>query len=390
MRRLLMTVSLPYMTSGSSFGRGLLTLVLLALAELTAGCARASTPTATSSPFLNAYGGSASQVVASKVDDFGWTEDGEVFYSIVTDAGTKWYVFDPETGVTRETLPQRPEVPPEVYDRLTEGGTVEVLTTIVSPSGERILYERRPEGFVLPSFETPIPDYYPPSELWLAEEQGATRARMGGLCGSLDREATWLQDESVVLGSCSPHMGLSIMFYIADLNTRTLRGVRFSAATGEEDLLPFQADMSHDGQWLAFADYDMLGLWRVPFSSLSALIGGPLDQSYLVPFDDIFHSPQWSPDDRWIYYWHTPPYGPDADFYDQVLMRVDPETGSAEEVLSKQELLAQMGSEAYWTLGFSFGYRPDWRLSPDGSYSLVRITETSRTGAGLLILTLGE
>jgi len=354
------------------------------------GCTSIRPPTPTPALSTNAYGGTALQVVAAKVEGFGWTGEGEVFYSVEAGSGLRWYLFDPETGATRETLPLRPEVPAEVYDLLTEGGTVEVITTIVSPSGQRILYERRPEGYVRPSFETPIPDYYPPSELWFTEDAGRSRtmieANFAYRCGIPDPMATWLRNETLVVGYCSPLMGLGT-YFIVHLESMSFDDLVFFEPTGVEQILPLQSEVSHDERSLAFTDM-ALHLWVMPMENLRARLWQPLDPGYLVPLEDIVLSPQWSPDDRRIYYWRTPPYGPDADFYDQVLMRVDPETGSTEEVLSRQRVLAQMGSDAYWTLGFSFGYRPDWRLSPDGSYGLLRVVETRRTTPGLLLLSL--
>jgi len=362
--------------------------LILILGMAATGCNALQRPSPTPIPSQNAYGGGARQVVAAEVEDFGWTEDGEVYFSLAVEGGRRWYQFDPATGSTRESQPPRPEVPPEAYERLTEGGTVQVLTAIVSPSGDKILYERRPEGFTTPSFETPIPDYSPPSELWLAEGTGVTRSRLGPLCGTLNPEVTWLQDETLVFGSCAPPMGLSIIFLLADLDAQAIQEISFLGATGGEEILPFQADVSHDEQWLAFTDGASEHLWRIPVSDLVGQIGQPLSTAQLVPVDGPLYSPEWSPDDRWIYYWQSPPYGPDSDFYDLVLMRANPTTGNTEQVLTSDDLITEMGSSGYSTLGFTFGIAPDWRLSSDAGQALIRISETSRTAPGLLILSL--
>ena len=129
-------------------------------------------------------------------------------------------------------------------------------------------------------------------------------------------------------------------------------------------------------------------MWRIPVSDLVGQIGQPLSTAQLVPVDGPLYSPEWSPDDRWIYYWQSPPYGPDSDFYDLVLIRANPTTGNTEQVLTRDDLVTEMGSSGYSTLGFTFGIAPDWRLSPDAGQALIRISETSRTSPGLLILTL--
>src|SRR3989304_5231036 len=201
--------------------------LVLILGMAGTGCNAFQRPSPTPIPSQNAYGGSARQVVAAEVEDFGWTEDGKIYFSLAIAGGLRWYQFHPATGATNESPPPHPVVAPEDYDRLTEGGTVEVMGTVVSPSASRILYERRPEGYTPPSFQTPIPDYFPPSELWLAEEGGITRVRLGPLCGPLNPGVTWLQDEALVFGSCTPPMGMAFVYFLADLDARPIREISF-------------------------------------------------------------------------------------------------------------------------------------------------------------------
>jgi len=137
------------------------------LAVLSVACSLFGDRQPAHTPTRSGSVGQAQEAVQAQVDQFGWTEDGKVFHSIKVDDMPQWYNFDPVTATTEAWA--RPDLAPEVMDRLSEGGSVEVLQKIVSPSGARILYTRLPEGYGRPSFETPIPDYYPPAELWLAE-----------------------------------------------------------------------------------------------------------------------------------------------------------------------------------------------------------------------------
>lgn len=331
----------------------------------------------------------AQGVVLAQVDRFGWTEDGRVFYSVRAEDGPQWSVHDPLTGVT-EPWPS-PDPSPEVMGRLSEGGATQVLQAIVSPSGARILYTRLPDGYVRPTSDPPIPDYYPPAELWLAAGDGNGRTKLeedfAGQCGDLKPEAAWLGGESLVIGECSPYLGLPSSF-VADLVLEDADPLFFYQPDGVEQMLPGQIAISHDGQWLVMVDIPRTDLWRIPVADLFQRVGSALAANERLAAEGVMLSPQWSPDDRWLYFWHTAAFGPDTDACDVSLMRLEHETGQLEEVVSKPQLIASMGYARY--LSFTVcGREPDWRLSPDGTLALVRVLDTIDTDPGLLLLPLG-
>ena len=82
--------------------------LILILGMAATGCNALQTPSPTPIPSQNAYGGSARQVVAAEVEDFGWTEDGEVYFSLTVASGLRWYQFHPATGTTNESPPPHP------------------------------------------------------------------------------------------------------------------------------------------------------------------------------------------------------------------------------------------------------------------------------------------
>src|SRR3989304_7146554 len=91
--------------------------LILILGMAATGCNALQTPSPTPIPSQNAYGGSARQVVAAEVEDFGWTEDGKIYFSLAIAGGLRGSQFPPATGATKGEPPPSPLVAPAGHDR---------------------------------------------------------------------------------------------------------------------------------------------------------------------------------------------------------------------------------------------------------------------------------
>jgi hypothetical protein len=324
--------------------------------------------------------------VEGDIQRFGWTDKNDLWYAVQDNDHLQWYLIDPKTT---EAEPWEGPGPEEtILDRIRSADGVEILQAVISPSGEKIVYQRLPEGYQPPSFETPIPDYAPDWELWLTQDNGATTTRIDKLCGELDPELIWLEAETKIFGSCHPAMGIPTIHFLTDLETRITHQLTFKDSLSGELSYPAEARISPDGQELIFSDVTGQFLYLTPFEALVDLNTQSLGFEYRVPVTNIIHSPRWSAKDQGILYWRSPRYGPDSDSYDQELMRIDPNGGLEEVILGREGLIDQIGWVNYQTLSNRFGVMPDWELSPNGKYAALRIIDSASTVPGLVLLEL--
>lgn len=363
--------------------RGLAFALLMAAA---AACNGAAVESPTSTPTEGPATPALAEVAAGAVAYFDWNARGGVDYALEGDGGLEWFQYDPASGET--TTWAGPGPSQSVIQALAAG--TEVQGAIASPSGAVILYERLPEGDVAPDPSGGSPDPFPPYELWMADGQAGMQVRVAanfaGRCGMLERRATWLNDESLVVGECSPYLGLPA-FFVADLGLMEIAVLHFTDPNGVDQVQPGQLSVSAQGGWLAFVDIPRTSLWRVPIDEIAAANGGLLTSGNRLPIEGVILSPQWSSVGSQLYYWLSPQYGPDTDACDLELQRIDPDTGSQQTVVTKQSLLTVLGVGDYSSLT-RCGTEPDWRLSPDGARMLLRILDTATTDPRLLILSL--
>lgn len=328
------------------------------------------------------------EVTSQPVEFFGWGAAGEVVYAVETDGGLSWLRFDPLSGETQGWSGPGPTT--SALERIGAAAGTQVQGTIVAPSGGKILYERLPEGYTEPKPGAQPADAFPLYELWAADGDGGGQVRIepdfAGRCGMLEGGAVWLRDESLVIGECSPYLGLPA-FFVADLNAVDLDVLFFTDPLSGEQVRPGQLTVAGDGSWLAFVDIPRTSLWRLPIDGLQEAIGGPLDPAGRLPTEGVILSPDGSAVGGWIYYWHSLPFGPDTDACDVSLQRIDPETGETGEALSKQALVSLLGLNEYASLTLC-GIEPDWKLSANGSRFLLRILDTINTEPRLLIVSL--
>lgn len=358
-------------------------VVLLGAAACNANPPAQATGTSTSPPVAPEL----REVVSGPVAFHNWTAAGSVIYAIETSDGQQWLTFDPATGETASWLGPGPSE--AVLQSLGAGGDTQLQELVVSPSGDHILYERLPEGYIEPDPTTPSPDPFPPFELWVARgdgsEQTRVASRFASRCGMLADRATWLREETMIVGACEPYLGLPA-FFLADLPAGEFDVLIFTDPASGQQVQPGQAAVSGDGNWLAFVDIPRTNLWLLPLEGLRAAMAGPLDPANRLPVDGVILSPAWGPNSEWIYYWHSPPFGPDTDACDVTLRRVNL-AGETNEVLSRASLVSSLGLNEYASLT-RCGSEPDWRISPDGMQLLLRILDTVSTDPRLLLLTL--
>jgi len=181
-------------------------------------------------------------------------------------------------------------------------------------------------------------------------------------------------------------MGLPSAF-VADLVLQDADPLFFYDPAGVEQVLPGQLAVSHDGQWLLFVDMPRTGLWRLPVADLFQRVGAVLDPGDQLAAEGVFFSPQWSPDDQTVYFWHALEFGPDTDACDVTIVRLEVGSGELQDMLSKPNLIALLGFNRYLSYTVC-GREPRWRLSPDSGQALVQVLDTIATDPGLVILPL--
>lgn len=369
---------LPHQLPSGFKSTAVLAVALLLLAASACNAGTSESPTAT--PTGVASSPEVQQVTGEPVASLSWDPSGMVQFAVEAEGGLDWFSFDPGTGQTANSPGPGPA--PSVLQVL--GAGTQVQGAIVSPSGGVILYERLPGGEAEPEAGAP----FPPFELWVANRDGSGQmpieARFASRCGILERRATWLRDESLVVGACSPYLGLPA-YFVADLNGPEFSVLYFTRSAGGDQVQPGQLTVSGDGSWLAFVDIQREALWQIPVDGIFGAVGGPLDPTNRLPVDGLILSPEWSSDSAYLYYWHSPAFGPDTDACDVSLMRIDIARGETIQVLSKQALVSLLGLSDYASIT-RCGTEPDWRLSPDGTRFLLRILDTANTDPQLLLV----
>lgn len=336
----------------------------------------------------------ARRVTDRDVLAFGWLPGtGDPYYLAAEGAAQIWYAYDPVGQKTAQIDAPFPAVTDEAMARLGEEGKVFVLKVGLSPDGQTILYERRPADFATPGPATSVPDYVPPSELWMADGQGNNRTRLEAsfayLCGSLSSELEWRQGGSLVLGSCVPNLGTPGHFLL-DVRARKYWLVNPVDANGTP-LVALQADLSHDGATLVFADGSG-ALWLL--AAKDALqAGAPTAQATRLysPASEGGRTlyPQWSEDDQWVYAWHRSAEVSAQGLATLDLIRFPLQGQQPQEALSAGGLSRDLGAGLYQALLAIDPLPIQWSPAPDGREVLLALGQQAGPGlAGLWLLPL--
>jgi len=321
--------------------------------------------------------------------DFGWLPDGHVYYGIehgdksnwpyvsIEDTTTIWYNYDPLNGAVGEMQSLYPTVSPAMYQAITKDGKIKLMSMNVSPSGEKVLYTHLPEDFKGVSPGTPVHDYIPPIELWVARDQGRKKIllseRFSYECGMLNPVSQWLENETLVVGSCQQFYGLP-GFFIADLLNHKVHLISYEQENGDL-VYPASLAVAHRAPRLAI---EFGSLWVVMIDVARDGFPVKLNRSSLF-VDGGVGSPLWSSDDRWVYYWRwvsgPPAYnGARNPQYPWQLERINVATRHTETVLSEMDLRGILGDVLYET-NMYYGVPVYWHLSGDGRQVLLFIKD---------------
>jgi nicotinamide mononucleotide adenylyltransferase len=333
------------------------------------------------------------------ISDFGWLPDGRLYYGI-GDLGdrinhgvigkdeTVWYEYDPTNGVSTQIENPYYYLNTTTYQIISQHGTVELYSVDISPTGDTVLYTRAPEGFSRTTY-TPQPDGFDPSELWLLRD-GEAPVRLwddfsnSGHCGLLNPGVRWLENETLIFGSCQSFAGST--FFTVDLLSGEAHTVDFWSVEEFSSGL-YQAEVAHNTLSLAVTDYDCQ-LWIIPASQGQREIVNAVEPSWLFIHDGCVDSPVWSSDDQWVYYWH---YLPDEDQTEHPwqLERINVSTRQREVVLAADDVRRLVSSDVYEFMG-EIRSIVHWQLSPDGRQILLLNYEIGVSSPTLFLITLSS
>ena len=203
----------------------------------------------------------------------------------------------------------------------------------------------------------------------------------------LDTKVQWTAGEGHVLGSCQPPYGLA-QFFLVDTARRSYKPLEFD---GRMDVFPIEASLSTDGSRLVFVD-SAYRLWRVHTESLESQATHTLDlsSSFLGggPIVDLFLSPKWSSDDRWIYFWRHARDPSGVSNFPLALERVNATDNTSRGVLDPAALSSALGISNYDNLTRIRLDRVQWELAPDGRAVALAAGRRGQPPGGLWLIPL--
>lgn len=342
----------------------------------------ANQATHTSTPSI-----SATLITTSEVSEFGWIDEEHVYYSVQNGNEFEWRRFDLLARTDEAIGSIHPEASPGVRTLTNSNLGAGILAEVVAPSRERVIYARLPEGYENPSFETPIPDYFPPAELWLADATTGTNALLSSefasRCGELNSDGHWLDNETIYFGSCAPFMGPPEIYFVADIaENRTDYLSYISDSAGN---YPFGMVLAHHEQSIAFTDGGD-SMWIIQSNEIAQTLASPIDPNTQIVFSGAIRSPRWSSDDTWIYYWYSNLYSPDRADYPLTLHRINTATRETEQVISEEAMLAMLGKDTYAFFSLIYFLDVHWELSPDDHRALLKISSGYNQPAEFLLI----
>jgi hypothetical protein len=354
-------------------------------------------------------------VIASdlNITDFGWRSDGQIYYAVggnpgedsaqpVTDIDeSAWYLYSKDHRTSRTTRAY-PKLSTNTVQSLEKTNVNDILYMTISPRMDKVIYTQLPEDYIRPK---PLPhDYVDPAEIWVAENmkgiqlEGVQEGRIqypllnkeGDLykCGrSLSIESAWFFDETLVLGSCYFEYGIIRVYFLADLQTRSIQFLDFTNEAG--DYIPTeQIAVAHNSPSLAF--WVEGALWMVSVGEDTREIPLKLSEFNFLFDDRPSTALVWSMDDQWLYYWtfNKPTKYDENGFVEYQpwwLEKINVTTREREVVLSEADLLSLLGYEFYHShtpLGFGI----PWKLSADEKSILLYLGETVDNTSTLFLI----
>lgn len=343
------------------------------------------TPTASSLPSPEpAVSAPVVAHISDSVVNFVWDQDTyQIYYQQYQGESQpdEWYAYDLHTGATRPSSYVLPGISATTFNRLTWHGGIGVFNISPSPSGEKVLYERLPDGFVMP---TPSGSPMEPTEfmfleLWLGEDHGITSRKIEhddelGHCELADK-SEWRLDETLILGSCKPRFsdGTPVWYFLVNTVNNTFDRLGVSGGWA------FQATLSPNGEWLAIVDEQQrLWLFPVELFNQSSVVSAGEEHRVDLP-DPRIVALAWSPDNQWVYILHYTNHALE-------LARVHADTGQMETVLTEFDLQHLFSAEDYELWDSRDTFLAELYVSPDGKYILAGFSG----GSSLWLLSLPE
>lgn len=328
-----------------------------------------------------------SQIILTgqQVSDFGWLSNGQVYYGIqqgdlsnwpyvsVEEITTSWFAYDSVKETTTKIQSPYPSVSTETHQAISKHGNLDLMSIEVSPSGEVLLY-----ASISGSSGTPAHDQVPLIDLYVAKQQGKESALLSEdfyhACGIPNSRSQWLENETLVMGSCQVLYGIP-GYFVTDLLNDEIQRLIYETEDGDL-IYPTTIALAHRTPLLAI---ESGSLWVTPANITQDQSPIKLGKSSLLVEGSV-SSPLWSADDQWIYYWRWEPL---ASSYDEItdrklypwrLERINIATRHSEIVLSEDDLRLVLGDVLY-EMNMDYGINIYWRLSKDGKQILLYDTK---------------